>query len=50
VVEPWVLLTPVTDILEGLSRGENFVGDLVEMFIGDLVEVVLKDVVGGSEA
>jgi hypothetical protein len=42
MVELWMLLTPVTDIMEGLSRGENFVGDLVE--------VVLKDVVGGSEA
>jgi hypothetical protein len=42
MVELWMLLTPVTDIMEGLSRGENFVGDLFE--------VVLKDVVGGSEA
>jgi hypothetical protein len=37
-----MLLTPVTDIMEGFSRGENF--------IGDLIEVVIKQVVGGLQA
>lgn len=36
--------------MEGLSRGENFIRDLLEVLIGDLVEVVLSYVIGGFEA